>query len=560
MGSLLVHRYLDKNLWQSRTEFLCAVQLVDKSAEGMYRLLCAVLDAMDLPLSKLVALCTDGDSALIGKHNGLGAKLRANVAYLLSVHCAAHKTALALGDTAKGIEALQMLDLVLKDVHNLFGKSAKRQLAWKRYAEKRGVTAFQFPCYNATRWFSRAQCVKVLMKNLPVLIRFLQKKEGKRGWEPVEKLLPTITDVCFVALLHAVDDVLVPLENFRRYFEKDGNLPHKAQPHVEACKKAFTELQGREGAEKFGGSSLRRFLSNLTTSNVWEVSPGVNIQLLEPLTEFTLDSVREFLNELVEAATEHLDLRFPESDVLNAFMIFDPQSYRHVRSGNLESFGKAEFKKIVTHFCAAKLENRLFDVDEALVDVLSREFTIMKKTLWTAGLDQHATFESVWRGLDDSHRLVLPHMLKFVEVCFTVPMNSARAERGFSEHGIVKTKLRNRLRIVTLDALMRCTDMVSDYKDFDYDAAVSLYHQKPKGFRMPRVFQAVNALEYEGDTDSGDSADMEGDANNDLGGSPPTMYFEFSEEEDSSVDGEEEPTGVIDDLGGDADFMAEVCG
>ena len=175
-------RYLDKSTWQNRTEFLCAVQLVDKSAEGMYRLICAVLSAMELPLSKMVALCTDGDSSLIGKHNGLGAKLRGDVAFLLSVHCAAHKTALALADTAKVVEPLGMLDLVLKDVHNLFGKSAKRQLAWKRYAERHGVTAFRFPTYNATRWFSRAQCVKVLRTNLPVLIRFFQKKEGKKGW------------------------------------------------------------------------------------------------------------------------------------------------------------------------------------------------------------------------------------------------------------------------------------------------------------------------------------------------------------------------------------------
>lgn len=555
---LVVCRYLDKSLWQSRTEFLCAIQLVDKSAEGMYKLLCAVLGAMNLPLSKMVALCTDGDSALIGRHNGLGARLRDNIAYILSVHCAAHKTALALADTAKNVDALGMLDLILRDVHNLFAKSPKRQAAWKRYAEKRGVTAFNFPVYNATRWFSRAQCVKVLRKNMPVLIKFLQKKEGKAGWEPAQKLLLSLTDICFVALLHAVEDVLLPVEAFRQYFERDGNLPHKAQPHVEACKVAFKELLGEEGAEKFGGSHLRTFLSNLSVDNIWHSPPGFKINLQREASEFTLEVVREFLNELANTAMEQLDLRFPESDVLSAFMIFDPESYRKVQLKDLESFGTAEFKKIVAHFCAASLDNRLFDVDKALLDGLKREFKSMKQVLWTAGQDRYSTFESVWRGLDDSHRLVLPHMLKFVEVCFVIPMNSCCAERGFSEHGVIKNKLRNRMRIKTVDALMRCRSMVDDYKGFDYQAAVKLYHQKPQGFLMPSVLQAVNALECGADTDSGDSADLEGDVDSVMAALAPAMYFESSEDE--STPDEDAPSEDEDGLGEDADFTAIITG
>jgi hypothetical protein len=69
---------------------------------------------------------------------------------------------------------------------------------------------------------------------------------------------------------------------------------------------------------------------------------------------------------------------------------------------------------------------------------LGREFKIMKQVLWTAVQDRHSTFESVWRELDDSNRLVLPHILNFVEVCMVVPMNTACVERSFSEHGIFK--------------------------------------------------------------------------------------------------------------------------
>ena len=138
-------------------------------------------------------------------------------------------------------------------------------------------------------------------------------------------------------------------------------------------------------------------------------------------------------------------------------------------------------------------------------------------------------------------------MLMFVEVSFTVPMNSACGERGFSEHGIVKNKLRNRLRIVTLDALMRCTSLLEDYKTFDYAAAVKLFHDRPQAFRMPGVFKAVNALEYDGNTDSGDSADL--DDNSDLEGVLPAMYFDSSQDEEDSVVSEDEAAaGYINSL------------
>lgn len=90
-------------------------------------MLCAMLDALDIPISKMAAICTDGDYTLIGRYNELGAKLQRTVEYLLTVYCASHKIALALRDSAKEMEALQALDVVLKAMHNLFSKSGSRQ-------------------------------------------------------------------------------------------------------------------------------------------------------------------------------------------------------------------------------------------------------------------------------------------------------------------------------------------------------------------------------------------------------------------------------------------------
>ena len=133
----------------------------------------------------------------------------------------------------------------------------------------------------------------------------------------------------------------------------------------------------------------------------------------------------------------------------------------------------------------------------------------MKHLLWLAAKDPHTTFLTVWRDLHDDHGLMLGYMLKFVYLCLVIPLNSAIAERGFSLHNSIKTKLRNRLRIVTIDALIRSKTLVDSWEKFDYAMLENLYHEKPQNFKMPGLFAAVNSIEYDGKTDDDDSVDLD---------------------------------------------------
>lgn len=106
---------------------------------------------LDIPLEKLIGLCTDGESALIGKHDGLGAKLRRAVtACIVLIHCAAHRTALVMNN-ATDTDKWSNLDATLKAVHNLFNKSSKRSKAWSTFAKRHGLKALRFPVFNNTR-------------------------------------------------------------------------------------------------------------------------------------------------------------------------------------------------------------------------------------------------------------------------------------------------------------------------------------------------------------------------------------------------------------------------
>lgn len=263
-------------------------------------------------------------------------------------------------DTSKNMLAMEMLDKQLKSVHELFSKSGKRQNQWKRFVKDFGVTAFQFPVHNTTRWFSRAQCVKVLATNLPVLIAFLKRKRNRSGWEPAAALYDNLTDLTFVVLLHAVHDVLKPVEQFRLYFERDGNLPHKIPKQLNACKATLDELVGVADSKMVGGSGVQKLLKCVSKRNVWmpRDKPGIRIQLQSP-TDFSLEVAREFLAELIGEVKGNLDDRFPDLDILSAFHIFDPRSYSDVKQSQLDAFGSADYKKLLKHFDGQGQAHRL---------------------------------------------------------------------------------------------------------------------------------------------------------------------------------------------------------
>jgi hypothetical protein len=238
--------------------------------------------------------------------------------------------------------------------------------------------------------------------------------------------------------------------------------------------------------------------------------------------------------------------RFPEGDVLSAFRVFDPAFYRGLKQSEVDKFGVSDYKILLSHFCNRKKREQLFPIDPFVLSQVNKEFSRMKHLLWLAARDPHAEFLPVWRDIHDEHGLGLGYMLKFVYLCLVIPINSAIAERGFSLHNSIKTKLRNRLRIKTIDALIRTKTLAKSWEKFDYLQLEELYHNKPQNFKLPSLFQAVNALEYDGSTDDGDSVDLDQDVEDNDPDEHAFYDADSSEDDEEPVQAivVEEPTGV----------------
>ena len=80
----------------------------------------------DVPLAKVVGLGTDGAAVMTGKHNGVGVKLGRESPLLIHVHCVAHRLALAVSQSAKGIPELAAYQVTTRNIYYHFENSAIR--------------------------------------------------------------------------------------------------------------------------------------------------------------------------------------------------------------------------------------------------------------------------------------------------------------------------------------------------------------------------------------------------------------------------------------------------
>ena len=84
-----------------------------------------------------------------------------------------------------------------------------------------------------------------------------------------------------------------------------------------------------------------------------------------------------------------------------------------------------------------------------------------------------------------SYQSVYHLFSKIASIALTLPVTNADSERGFSCMNRVKTILRNRLTVSSLDILLRISMEGPERTNFDFDRAVTLWSSK----RHRRIFE-----------------------------------------------------------------------
>ena len=120
-------RYVDQDTYEVKTDFLAVNDILESSssanAETIKSVVVKQLSDCDLDINKLTGLSTDGASVMVGKENGVAAKLKREAKMLLNVHCICHRLALACGDANDHISYIKPVEKVLIQLWSFFHNS-----------------------------------------------------------------------------------------------------------------------------------------------------------------------------------------------------------------------------------------------------------------------------------------------------------------------------------------------------------------------------------------------------------------------------------------------------
>ena len=164
----------------------------------------------------------------------------------------------------------------------------------------------------------------------------------------------------------------------------------------------------------------------------------------------------------------HLQRRFPDLDLIEAFSIFDGKSWPEA----LQDFGQEQLTTLADHFTPAIVD----------LERLQHEWELFKNSasstsslpLDTMGAQQvMATIVQ-----NDTLRSLFPNLYNLALIALLIPTSTADCERGFSALKRIKTPLRNRLGNKIAVQLMFIATEGPALLDFDFDAACNAWAAK----------------------------------------------------------------------------------
>ena len=216
----------------------------------------------------------------------------------------------------------------------------------------------------------------------------------------------------FVASVYFLSDILPPLAQLSRAFQQASIDFSIVKPLVQGTRDCIKELIANHG-EVF--KTLLSVMDNLTACG------------LQELTDDRI-SKRDVYHPYLTALAQHLDSRFSDVSLLEAFSTFDPK----VMEQQTQPQPLEKLDIILAHYGP----HNVVESDATIYEYQC----FSKSVLSTAHLKDTSTHELMSKLTSNAQLLdMFPNLSKLAAIGLVIPMSTADCERGFSVLGRIKT-------------------------------------------------------------------------------------------------------------------------
>lgn len=373
-----------------------------------------------------------------------------------------YREALAAGDASRATPELQGLDQFATKVYEWVGRSTIRRKELKQLLEEFEREPLVLLRFHAVRWLSRGQVMERILYVMPAILEAFKKEE------PIWYL--KMTSFQFQFLLYLLVDVLCELNKLNKKFQYDLVDITAIGSSLEICtsvlRRHFLCGLGPNFARlsKHLGKFLRESTPHMRLVFVQEDGTEMLYPLHnEPICQRpgSLEECKLIAAEYVQHVIDALNDRFPDLPIFNAAKLFSPKHYPEDEEERTRSTD-LWLERLVNKFVASADERDLCRA-EMLEFIETMRYECGQKSINEAW---------VLCGCSLEWRTNWPNLTRLWQKVLVIPSSIAICERGFSKQNLVKSALRSRLRLNTLDALMRVSLCGIDVGDIDWLAVM----------------------------------------------------------------------------------------
>lgn len=279
-----------------------------------------------------------------------------------------------------------------------------------------------------TRWLSSDMAVTAMMSEIIAVWSTLEHFANERNDAVAIGTLHLCREKTFVQVLYLLSAVLPHLTSLSLIFQGDQLNFAQVSASVACCNNAITGVREDQVV-----------VANLERD--WHLFADE----LGELSEKDRESTKRLTTAYCNALLDNLKDRFPEPEIVSAFIIFDP-GYCPEKREERQKYGERELQILLDRFGdllsdpeRVKINWPAF-VERLLMEPLSK----CKGAAQVCGI----------LGKDSFYKEAFPDIQKLATIALTIPLSTCWPERGFSSMLRIKSKSRNRLLDELLCALM----------------------------------------------------------------------------------------------------------
>ncbi|XP_045779766.1 general transcription factor II-I repeat domain-containing protein 2-like [Maniola jurtina] len=349
------------------------------------------VEKYDIPVSKLISVCTDGCPSMVGANNGLIALMKRewNLPNLLPIHCLLHQETLACQ-----ISNNKLKD-VMKTVINIINFIRARELNHRKFKELLGELQANYGdvlLHTAVRWLSKGKVLERFFNLKFEIILFLQQS-GKE--------YPQLQNDEWWVLMAFLTDITLKFNNLNLELQGPnkiiGQMTNKIFAFEAKLQLYISELEARDFSNFPSVATLRS-----------DVSIGDSVY--QDMVSF----LKEYLAEIQKRFNDVRNIR-------NCFILVE--NPWHFENGDIKLFSQLGFPK-----------------PQLLNEIIELKFDTQLKAHFIEHREKQEYVE-FWRNVPNNYKC-LRDCAQFI---LTIFPSTYLCEASFSKMTFLKNKYRNRL-------------------------------------------------------------------------------------------------------------------